>query len=326
MAHGFRFYLYTQLCYNTSMQRQDFSVKSAADGLVLNIVVMVPDVQVRGIVQFSHGMAEHKERYFEFMEHLVAQGFVAAIHDHRGHGESVLNPEDLGYFYDKDGSAIVEDLHQITLKLKELFPSVPVVLFGHSMGSLVVRSYVKKYDDEIDKLVVCGAPGNNPLTGAALAIVSLLNVFYGERHRSELIQNLAFGSYNKQVGEVELENGWLCAKKDVVHSYNSDELCGFTFTLNGFKNLFSLLKTVYSKKGWNLGNPDLPILFIAGEKDPVILGEKGWYNAQEFMRSCGYKDVKGCLYDDMRHEILNEEKRELVYSDVVNWIDGKLDV
>lgn len=306
------------------MQIQDFSVRSEADGLSLRVVLMLPDGDVRGVVQLSHGMAEHKERYFDFMEFLAGNGFAAAIHDHRGHGESVASPEDLGYFHDPDGVAVVQDLHQVTLALKERFPGVPLVLFGHSMGSLVARSYAKKYDADIDRLVVCGAPGNNPLVGIALCLVAVLKAFRGERHRSAFVQNLAFGSYDKQAGDAGRKNGWLCSRRDVVDDYNGDPLCGFTFTLNGFRNLFMLIRDVYSKSGWRVAKPGLPVLFIAGEKDPVILGEKGWLSAQAFLRVRGYTDVRGILYDGMRHEILNEEKRQLVYSDVLEWISGRL--
>ena len=305
------------------MQRQDFLVKSAVDGLEIRVVTMVPDAQIHGIIQIAHGMAEHKERYFDFMEYLASNGYVAVINDHRGHGESIINPEDLGYFYDPSGVAIVEDLHQITLEIKKRFTDVPVILFGHSMGSLVVRSYLKKYEQDIDKLIVCGSPGKNPLTGIAMGLVRLLKKIKGERHRSAFFHNLAFGSNNKKVGEKEL-NAWLCNNKEIIQAYNEDALCGFTFTLNGFENLFCLLKDTYSRKNWKVQKPQMPVLFIAGENDPVILGEKGWLEAQSFLLDLGYESVDGILYDEMRHEIINEPNASLVYSDILDWVSGKL--
>ncbi|AEE17732.1 alpha/beta fold hydrolase [Treponema brennaborense] len=302
------------------MERKDFSVQSEFDGLPLHVAVMLPDSEIRGVVQISHGMAEFKERYFEFMEYVTAAGFVTAVHDHRGHGESVKDKADLGYFYDTTGSAIVDDVHQITLELKRRYPQKPFVLFGHSMGSLVARSYLKKYDADIDKLVICGAPGKNPFAGVALALSGLLTALKGSRHRSALLQNLAFGSYNGKVGEKGPENAWICADPAVVDAYNASELCGFTFTLNGFRNLFLLMKTVYSPCGWELRNAPLPILFIAGRNDPVILGERAWLRAQDFLRRVGYGNVRGILYDGMRHEILNEKDRKTVFADVLSWI------
>lgn len=308
------------------MDNQIFTIQSKVDGLELKIAMVLPKTEIKGIIQFSHGMAEHKERYFYFMSFLAEKGFASVIHDHRGHGSSVKDSADLGYFYDETGDAIVEDLHQITLEIKNRFPNTPIILFGHSMGSLVARCYLKKYDSDIDKIIICGAPANNPLIVPAQLIVAFLKMLYGERHRSKFIQNLTFGSYNKQVGEKDLENAWLCTNHQVVEEYNNDKLCGFTFTLNGFKTLFTLVQNTYSKSGWILSNEDLPILFIAGEADPVISGEKGWLAAQRFLQDRGYKSVKGILYDNMRHEILNERNNHLVFSDVVNWLTNKLEV
>ena len=309
--------------YNV-MERKDFSLSSPADGLELRVIVMTPDNAARGIVQISHGMAEHKERYFEYMEFLTAAGFICVIHDHRGHGESVVEQSDLGYFYDTDGIAVVDDVHAVTLRVKELYPNLPLILFGHSMGSLIVRSYIKKYDRDIDMLIVCGSPSRNPMVPVALLLVNVLSGLKGDRYRSGLVNDLAFGSFDGQTETPGQANRWLSTDEETVKAYNNDLYCGFTFTLNGFHNLFSLLKTVYHKKGWNVQNPGLPVLFIAGEKDPVIGSEKAWLDAQQFLRDRGYTDVSGILYDGMRHEILNEQKKELVYHDVCDWIQEHL--
>ena len=179
------------------MLKEFLTIYSNCDGLPLSTAIFIPEEEVKGIVQISHGMAEHKERYFSFMEYLTERNYVVVINDHRGHGESVRDKNDLGYFYDESGEYIVKDLHQITLYMKERFPGKPVYLFGHSMGSMAVRMYIKKYDSEIDKLIVCGSPSKNPLVDVALFVVRFQKLFKGDRYRSRLIQNLAFGSYNK---------------------------------------------------------------------------------------------------------------------------------
>ncbi len=155
----------------------------------------------------------------------------------------------------------MEDLHQITMLAKERFPGKPVILFGHSMGSLVVRKYIKKYDHEIDKLIVCGSPSANPLVGAALAMVRAEKAIKGDRHRSMTIQKLAFGSYTKNLSGSLSGNAWLSVDTDNVKNYDKDKMCGFVFTLNGFRNLFLLMKQVYDPKGWAVRNPDIPIFF-----------------------------------------------------------------
>ena len=303
------------------MNPEKTKIKSNQDGLELDVSFTKPEGEIKGIVQISHGMAEHKERYYPFMEYLASCGYICIIHDHRGHGASVKKQEDLGYFYDDKAEYIVEDLHQITTYIKEKYPDKKLILFGHSMGSMVVRKYIKKYDKDIDKLIVCGSPSQNPYLGLALIVVKILKTFKGEYHRSNLIQKLAFGLYNKKIENPISENAWVCANEDTVREYDKDELNGFVFTLNGFQNLFTLMKDIYSKEKWNLNNKALPIFFIAGEDDPVIVSSKDWQKAQDFLKEVGYENVSGKLYSGMRHEILNEKEKQKVFEDILKWIE-----
>ena len=301
------------------MKKETFVINSNCDGLPLSTALFVPEGDIKAIVQISHGMAEHKERYYEFMEALAEAGYAAVINDHRGHGESVLDKKDLGYFYDDTGEFIIEDLHDISSYIKERFPEKPLYLFGHSMGSMAVRKYIKKYDRDIDKLVVCGSPSKNPAVGAALAIVAVEKAFKGDRHRSKTIQKLAFGSNNKGIENPVSGNAWLSVNEDNVKAYDADDGCGFMFTLDGFKNLFLMMKDIYQTGGWVLENKDLPILFIAGSEDPVIGGEKAWRESMEFLKKVGYTNVEGKLYRGKRHEILNEDNKRDVYNDVIGF-------
>lgn len=302
------------------MEQKTFKIASNADGLLLDVLEVIPDIPYKGIVQFAHGMAENKERYLDFMNYLAQHGFVCIIHDHRGHGKSVQSKEDLGYFYDDDGEDIVEDVHQVLLHVKNEFPDLPVTLFGHSMGSLVVRKFIKKYDSEISKLIVCGAVGNNPMTKAGLGLVVLLEKVKGDRYRSEKIADMATGNYD-ELFDGDLKNRWISANEDNVDFFNNHELCGFTFTLNGFKNLFHLVKDTYDKEGWGMKNKNLPILFVAGKDDPVTLGQEKWEEGQQFLRDAGYTNVSGKMYEGMRHEILNEKDKNLVYEDILDFLN-----
>lgn len=301
------------------MERKDFTIESQFDGLEIKVVMMVPDTPIRGVVQFVHGMAEHKERYFDFMKYLAAAGFVTVIHDHRGHGESLRSQEDLGFFYDAEGIAVVEDVHQIVLAVQEQFPKKPYILFGHSMGSLIARCYAKKYDNHLDKLILCGSPSKNSLVPIALWLTRQIEKKKGDRYRSKLLQKLALGPFER-VGERGFPNSWLCCNQEVVEEYNQNPLCGFNFTVNGYQNLFNLLKETYSSKGWSCEKPDLPIYFVAGAADPVIRSPKAWQEAQSFMRKLGYTRVEGKLFDGLRHEILNELDRSPIFSDLLKWM------
>ena len=140
------------------MKIEKFTLNSLYDSLPLSCCAYLPEGEPKGIFQIVHGMCEYKERYDDFMRFLAENGLIAAAHDHRGHGKSVKEEADLGWFGDKKARAVVEDAVLVTRKLKERYPNLPVTLFGHSMGSMVVRCYIQNYDDEIDRLIVCGSP------------------------------------------------------------------------------------------------------------------------------------------------------------------------
>lgn len=305
------------------MKEEKITINSKCDNLPISVTIFKPEeeTEIKGIFQISHGMAEHKERYYNFMEFLTNKGYITIINDHRGHGKSVKSNEDLGYFYDSKAEYIVEDLHQITLYIKEKYSNKKVILFGHSMGSMVVRKYLKKYDKDIDKLIVCGSPSKNPLSKVAVKISQLIRIIKGEKYRSKFIQKLAFGNYNKNLNKANSSNSWVCANEESVAKYDDDKLCGFIFTTNGFENLFRLMGDIYTTKGWKLDNKEIPIFFIAGSDDPVIINKEKWLKSQEFLKKLGYSNITNKSYNNLRHEILNEKNKDEVYEDILNFID-----
>ena len=252
------------------------------------------------------------------MEYLSAHGYVCAIHDHRGHGETVLNEEDLGYMYKGGWRALVEDIKLVQNEIKASYPALPYTLFGHSMGSMAVRSFTKRYDDSIDTLFVCGCPSYNPAGGAGRLLASLIGLFNGEHYRSPLLQNLSFGSFNKPFEDEGYPSAWVCSDKDTLEAYHKDPYCMFTFTVNGFKNLLDLMKDCYSPKGWKMSNPNLPVHFISGAEDPCRISDKAIDKAADLMRRVGYRNTDLHLYPGMRHEILNETDRLQVWDDILS--------
>ncbi len=275
----------------------------------------MPD-QATAIFIISHGMCEHKERYLKFMEFLTENGLISVIHDHRGHGESIKNDDDLGYFYGPDPSAIVDDVHDVIRSIKSRYKGLPVYLFGHSMGSLVVRCYIQKYDD-IDKLIVCGTPCKNEIVDLGILLAKLIGKIKGDHYRSRFLTELVTGRFD-QAFDGDLKNRWLSFDEVNVESFNNHKKDGFIFTVDGYLNLFGLLKRTYDKDQRVL-NSDLPILFIAGKDDPVIGGLMRWHQSISFMQELGY-NVHAIAYDDMRHEILNESGKEKVYEDIKSFI------
>ena len=306
------------------MQKREFTLQSKYDNLALSCAEYaaegVTQTNARGVVQIVHGMCEYKERYEGFIDYLTQNGYIVFAHDHRGHGGSVTANENLGYFGDKKGEAIVDDAALVTDEIRRLYPGLSVTLFGHSMGSLVVRAYIQKYEEKIDKLIVCGSPSKNSLAGFGLMLNGVISAFRGKKYRSRLMANASTGGGDDKFPG-EGKNAWLTRDKTVVEKYNADEKCNFIFTCNGFSNLLHLVKNAYKKKKYPAKHSDLPIFFMAGADDPVIGSEKKWLEAQQFLRDVGYKNVTGKLYPKMRHEILNELGKEEVYADALAFIE-----
>ena len=292
-------------------------VSSKSDGLGLELSIIEPKTAPKGIVQLTHGMAEHKERYYDFMNYLAEKGYICVIHDHRGHGASVKKKEDLGYFYSEDINCIVDDLYQVTEFIKERYKGLKVTLFSHSMGTLVASNYLKKYDSQIEKVILCGPPTENPLTPLAIFMAKGSKLFKGDRYINKFLNKLSFGNYNR--GN-ELEFQWLSTNTEIVNKYNEDELCGYTFTTNGFINLYKLLKEAFNKKDWKIGNPNIDILVIAGKNDPVIQSESKFNGLISFLKEVGYKSIESKLYEGKRHELLNEIGNEEVFQDILEFI------
>lgn len=299
----------------------DFYIKSEVDNLQLAALLYEPEACApKAIVQIVHGMCEHKERYIPFAEFLVRNGYAVVLHDHRGHGGSVRSSRDLGYMYKGGWKAMVEDVRTVAEFAKTRIPGVPVILIGHSMGSMVVRSYVKRYDSSIKQLFVIGSPSDNPAKGAGIMLCKVLGLL-GWHRRPGILQNMSFGTFNKPFEGEGYPSAWVCSDKQVLEEYHKDPLCQFVFTTNGFMNLLKLMKDCYSVNGWAMKNPDLPITFLSGSDDPCRTSDDAFASAVDNMRAVGYQNVRSHLYPKMRHEILNESDKEMVWNDIVSQIE-----
>ena len=300
---------------------QNFVLQSDFDGLNLHLIVVEPTGEKKGVLQILHGMCEFKERYLEFMQFFAEQGYIVACHDQRGHGDSVKETGDLGYFYDNNAVAIVEDAVQVTRFLKEKYQGLTITLFGHSMGSMVARCYLQKHDNLIDKAIICGSPSKNPLAGTAIVMTKLISLFCGTKHRSKLLAYLSTGRGNKRF-KGEGAGAWLSHNRENIQAFYQNPKSRAVFTCNGFENLFKLMKNSYQTKRYEVKNAGLPILFVSGSEDAVLGNERKWFQTIEGLRKAGYQEVSGKLYEGQRHEIFHDEKREEVLADLLRFLQN----
>ena len=298
--------------------------RSEADGLEISVLCICPDKKpYRGIFQLVHGMSEHKERYEPFMEYMADKGYLTIIHDHRGHGESVKDKKDLGYMYGGGAEAMLKDLGTVNKEVRKCYPELPLILMGHSMGSLAVRAFAAEHDDCMDMLIVCGSPSENKARALGELIASGEKKLLGAKHKSKILEMMSLGGYAAKFAKEKNRNAWICSDEKVYKAYTESELCGFTFTDDAYLALFELMKRAYDVHHWCCMNPKMPVLFISGAEDPCLVNVRKFASAVHAMRRAGYLDVKGKLYPGMRHEILNEKGREKVYHDISVYINKK---
>lgn len=292
---------------------KEFSLISNFDGTSLQGLCVAPEHPV-AIVQMAHGMAEHKERYLPFMEYVAERGFACFLHDHRGHGGSVKQPEKLGWFGTNGADGLVKDLRQMVDYAKDKYPDLPMYLFGHSMGSLAVRCYLRDHEETLNGLIVCGTPARNPAANLGITICKILGRLKGWDYHSPFLQSMTTGSFDKTFAFEESPNSWLTRDRSVVEAYNADPLCGFCFTVNGYLSLMELMRDAYVLG--DAQNPRLPIHFLSGEQDPCHGGKAKFMDTVNDLSKHGWHEITWKLYPDMRHEVLNEIGKKQVWEDL----------
>lgn len=280
----------------------------------------MPDGAARGILQIAHGMAEHAARYAEFAEALTRAGFAVYANDHRGHGRTAEG-KTLGFFAEHHGwSTAVDDLHEVSALARGEVPGGPLVLFGHSMGSLLARSYGARYGTELAGLILSGTPADAGLLAKVGRVVALTEGrVRGPRHPSKLLDTMSFRAFNKAFKPTRTDFDWLSRDEASVDAYIADPLCGFVCTDGFFADMLGGLTAVNSRAGLPA---TLPVLIISGDADPAGKNGKGVRAVAGLLRGEGVEEVTLTLYPGARHEILNETNRDEVTADVITWLDA----
>ena len=285
----------------------------------------LPEGDIRGLVQLCHGMAEHSARYAKLGEYLASYGYAAFCHDHRGHGKTCREGEVLGYFGETGGwDALVNDAVALGEIMRRRYPDGPYILFGHSMGSLIVSSMAALGRPTLyDAFILCGSPAPNPLAPVGKAMARGFCRIGMADKPNDILNAMAFSNNNKHFKKERSDNAWLSSDRDQVGKYDRDPLCGFHFTSAGFYDLFDGLSRVRSE-GWAVKTECKPFLLISGGDDPVGNCGKGpdWIEHQ--LKACG-REVKNIIYPGKRHEILNETDCDQVFTDIITWITERAD-
>ena len=281
-----------------------------------------------GVIQLIHGMQEHMGRYSDFATFLNEKGFVVVGHDQLGHGKTASTEDQMGFISKEHPSdTLINDIHRLRKGTTKKYPDLPYFIFGHSMGSYLLRKYISKHGAGLVGAIICGTGSESPAkTKAGLALVGALTKKYGPYHRSQAVTKMMFGGPYKEfdMTGTDLGNSWLTKDVTIVQKYYDDRFCTTPFTLNGYNALVSTVIFDSSKEAFRNVPKDLPILIISGDRDPVGNFGKGPKEVYANYVKAGVTDIEIRLFEDDRHEILNELDRSTVYDYIYEWLDSHL--
>lgn len=269
------------------------------------------------------GMQEHASRYEGFALHLNELGWNVHVLDAVGQGSNVEKVEDLQKWY---VGAFDDNVSSANAKIEELKEagSEKTILFGHSMGSFMTARYLELYPNSTDGTIICGS--NGPALGLMKTafLLAKMHVRKGNWDKpSKFISGLAMGGYPKAIKDRETDLDWLSYNKENVKKYADDPYCGVTNTNGFWKEFLRGMSSLYVKKNWGLISKDEHILIISGEDDPVGEMGKGPRRLEKALKDIGVKDVSLHMFEKMRHEILNEDKKDEVYQVVDEFLKGR---
>ena len=299
----------------------------SADGRTqVHAYIWYPEgIELKGIVQLSHGMCEYVQRYDAWARRFCAAGYIFCGNDHLGHGHTAPDEDELGYTDPHNGAEyLVEDLHTLSAIMRTEYPGLPLILYGHSMGSFAARIYMTRYGEELSAALISGTAGADLPTGLGIVLTNAVRRMKGAHHRSKTITSIAFGGYNSRFEEENDPFSWLSKDPAVRDAYRADPFCTYVFTTTGYHTMFSLLRAVSDKK-WADGVPkSLPVFIFAGDMDPVGGYGKGVRQIYDRMIAAGCTRTALKLYPNGRHEMHNEPERDTVFADIMSFLEDAL--
>ena len=295
--------------------------QTMSDGASLAVYKWLPEQHPKAVLHIVHGMAEHALRYDDFAKTASARGFAVVAADHRGHGKTGAKSGLMGYLADEDGfSRIVEDQKEINAEIQKAYPALPIVIIGHSFGSFVTQEYIERHGATVTAAALIGSAGPNPSVSIAALLANLNCALKGRKSIATFMNRLVFGSYNNRIKNPHTAFDWLSRDEREVKKYIDDEYCGFVCTAGFFQDFMRGLKRLHTQEALK-GIPNgLPVLITAGSDDPVSNGGKTLKTLYRMYQDMGMRDVTLKLYENGRHEILNETNKAEVKADILDWV------
>lgn len=283
---------------------------------------------IKGVIQICHGMAEYLMRFEKLIVKLNEAGYHVCGMDMLGHGRTYGLNKDLGYpkGYFGKGSRAADDNIKDVMEMRRLArvrfgEDIPYMLYGHSMGSFIVREIFStpEYACEFSKFIFSSTIGPNPVIGLGRFLAGCACLLGLSKKKGHLLNLIAFGSYNKRIKDRVTEADWLSTDVEAAKKYLADPMCGFTFTNGGFAVLFRYISFIQSSRAYRELS-EAPCFFAYADEDPVGSYGKGVEKVISKMKQYGAR-VYSRDYGPYRHELLNEPVCDDYIKDVIDFLD-----
>jgi alpha-beta hydrolase superfamily lysophospholipase len=301
-----------------------FDSSNGSDRIFVRIVEPADKSNVRAVLQIAHGMAEHSLLYMDFAKYIASFGFAVAMNDHLGHGKSVSTGGAFGYFGEGGCQNLINDMHKLHGIMRDAYPNLPYFLMGHSMGSFLARAYTSQFGTELAGAVYMGTSA-----GPGAAILEAQIIFAnsvvkkrGIKGHDPVFEKLSIRKYNTAFVPNRTISDWISRDEAEVDRYVNDPLCGFDLAASGYRDILYLQKEI-NCADWYRRVPDIPILLISGDRDPVGEFGKGVKKVAKGLTKTGHR-VQLILYPEARHALLSETNKDEVHGDIYNFLDSAL--
>ncbi|MHB2082564.1 alpha/beta hydrolase [Pseudomonas asiatica] len=296
----------------------------ASEHCSLYVHQWLPATPVKAVVLLAHGMAEHAGRYQHMGHALSEAGFALFAADQRGHGRTA-ELGSLGLFARHHGwNAVVNDIGLLAQHIGQQYPCTPLFLFGHSMGSYIAQAYLLHHSGSLHGAILSGSNYQPAALYHVARLIARLEAWrQGPLGKSALIEWLSFGSFNKAFKPNRTAFDWLSRDPAQVDLYVNDPLCGFRCSNQLWLDLLQGLAQISQPSNLAQIDPNLPLLVIGGECDPVSAGKRLTHLA-DALRATGNRHVQLRVYPEARHEVLNETNRDEVTADILGWLEQAL--
>lgn len=281
----------------------------------------------RKVLLIAHGMAEHGARYSALAAFLNTQGIAVYALDHRGHGKSAQNDNEIGHFTcnpEENGwEKVIGDLHSVLTELSHLHPNIPLILFGHSMGSFISLGYTIRHGNALNGLILSGSNSSPALLYKMARTVVHFELWrQGSKGKSDLLSFLSFGSFNKKFEPARTKFDWLSRDPAQVDIYINDPFCGFQMGNQSWKDLLGGLIEISKREHLAQIPSRLPLYVFSGDSDPVGGFGKGVNRLVSELRASNVSNLTLKLYSEGRHEMINEINNKEVFNDISNWLNS----